>query len=167
MKILASVAIAASLALPLSAIQAQKADIVVSSNRSIERFAEDISRDLDRHLQSPTPLRSQVQESGVAQVLFQCGPDGKPANITMYRGASSLAVNRLAKRAVSKIKVLHPLPSGLSEDQLYLANIIIANSPVQHAQLSRQLQKREAQRLASGKDLRKIFAFNVRNTPST
>ncbi len=167
MKKLVSVAFAASLALPFSAIQAQNADIVVSSSRSIERFVEDISHDLGRNLEWPNPNRSDLQGTGVAQVLFQCGPDGKPANITLYRKSGSTKVNWLAKRAVSRINVLHPLPNGVSEDQLYLANIIIADSPVQYAQLSQKLNKREAQRLASGKDRGKIFAFTLGNSPST
>lgn len=167
MKKLVFAAFAASLTLPLSATQAQNPDIVVSSSRSIEKFVEDISQDLSENLEWSNPLRSDLQGTGVAQVLFQCGADGKPVNITMYRKAGSQKVNWLAKRAVSRIDVLHPLPNGVSEDQLYLANIIIADSPVQYAQLSRKLNKREAQRLASPNGRGNILAFTSGKSPST
>lgn len=167
MKKLVAAAFAASLTLPLSAIQAQNADIVVSSSRPIAQFVEDISRDLERNLEWPNSDRSSLRGTGLAQVLFQCTPDGKPVNIRVYHRVGSSRVERVAKRAVSRIKVLYPLPNGVTEDRLILANIIIADSPSQYAQLSRELNKREAQRLASGKDRGKIFALTVGKSPST
>jgi hypothetical protein len=166
MKKILFVAIATSLALFPAGIQAQHDEIVVSSGRSVDNFVEDVSHDLDRQINRRSLRSYQMQETGVAQVLFECGPDGKPTNITMYN-KSGPGIGRLARRAVSGIRSLHPLPKGVTNDQLYLANIIIANDPRQFDKLSNELNQREEQRIAAAKGDRKIFAFTLSKSPST
>ncbi len=166
MKKLLFVAIATSLALTSTGMQAQTDDIVVSSDRSVNKFVEAVSRDLDRSLNRFS--RSSFNEgTGVAQVLFECGPDGKPTNIKMYSRAGDVGVSRQARRAVANIRSLHPLPQGLTNDQLFLANIIIAKDSRQFNELSEELNERETNRIAAAKGDRKIFAFTLSKTPST
>ena len=168
MKNILLVAVATSLALSPAGIQAQNVDIVVSSNRAIDRFVQDVSRDLERELNRPTRAALfYSQGSGVSQVLFECGPDGKPTNISMYSKAGDASVDRRARRAVAKIHSLHPLPQGVDQNQLYLANVIIAEDAREYDQLSAELNQRETQRIAAAKGDRKIFAFTLGKSPST
>lgn len=167
MKKLLFVAIATSLALTPTGMQAQTDDIVVSSSRSIDNFVEAVSRDLDRSLNRFSRSTFNQTGTGVAQVLFECGPDGKPTNIKMYSRAGDVGVNRQALRAVANIRSLHPLPQGLTNDHLYLANVIIAKDSRQFNELSEELNERETNRIAAAKSDRKIFAFTLSKTPST
>jgi periplasmic protein TonB len=166
MKKLLFVALATSLAVSPTGIHAQEDGIVVSSGRSVDDFVNDVSRDLDRELNRIDISSPRHLENGVAQVLFECGPDGKPINVRLYK-KSGFWTGLKARRVVSKIRSLHPLPQGVSHDQLYLANIIIADSPREFEELSEELEQLEKQRIASAKDGRKIFAFNLSKSPST
>ena len=132
-------------------------DNVVIGGRSLDKFVGDVSKDLNRTLnRSRLPVRG----TGIVQVLFQCGPDGKPTNISYYRKDNNWDVNRFAVHAVSKIPSMHPLPSGISEGQQYMANIIIARDRFEHEDLSKELNRSEQLRIAAAKGSNKIFAFN-------
>lgn len=134
-----------------------KYDHVVIGGRSMDKFVGDVSKDLDRTLNRSTlPVRG----TGIVQVLFQCGSDGKPTNISYYRKDNDRDVNRFAVHAVSKIPTMHPLPIGLPEGQQYMANIIIARDSFQHGKLSKELIRSEQSRIAAAKGSNKIFAFN-------
>lgn len=159
------VTLVASLAILPTGIQARQDSIVVSSGRSIKTFVEDVSRDLNRELSRVDIVAPRQQESGVAQVLFECGPDGKPINVRLYN-KSGYWTGLEARRVVSKIRSLHPLPQGLTHDQLFLANIIIAESPHEFRKLSEKMNRLEKQRLASSSGERKVFAFNLSISPS-
>ena len=161
MKKLLFVAFATSLAVCPTSIHAQQDGIVISAGRSVDDFGADVSRHLDRQLDRIDNSSPWQQESGVAQVLFECGPDGKPINVRMYKKAG-FWTDLKARKVVSKIRSLHPLPQGVTQDQLFLANIIIANSPQEFQELSEKLNVLEKQRIASSKGDRKIFAFNLR-----
>jgi hypothetical protein len=146
-------------------IQAQDQDYtnydnVVIGARSLDRFVGDVNRDLDRGLNRSTPRDQPVLGTGIVQVLFECGPDGKPTNISYYRRDNDGDVNRLAVRAVSRIRTMHPLPSGISENQQYMANIIIAGDYYEYEDLSKELNRSEQSRIAASKGSNKIFAFN-------
>lgn len=166
MKKLLFVAVAASLAISPSGIQAQQDGIVVSSARSVDDFVNAVSRDLSRSLTPPSLRSYPLDATGLAQVLFECGPDGKPTKIRIYN-KSGAGIGLLARRAVAKIRSLHPLPQGVNNDQLYMANIIVADTPRQFDKLSAELNRREKQRIAAAKGDRKIFAFTLSNSPST
>ena len=165
MKHILTAVITASLAILPTGLSAEKPDIVVSSGRSIDNFVEDVATDINRELNRKSYRMRAIQGTGVAQVLFESSPYGEPINLKMYRHARDEGVNRLARRAVSRIRSLHPLPQGVDQDQLYLANIIIANDAREYDQLSRDLNQREAQRIASAKGDRKVFAFNLSASP--
>ncbi len=133
---------------------------VVVGGRSVDQFVEDVSQNLDRVLNHSSLTIMPVRGTGVAQVLFRCGPDGKPINISFYRKDDDLDVNRLAVRAVSKIRTMHPLPSGISEDQQYMANIIVARNYSEYMDLSEDLDRSERARIAASTDSHRILAFN-------
>lgn len=143
-------------------VQAQDQDYsnyenVVIGGRSLDKFVSDVSKDLDRTLnRSSRPVRG----TGIVQVLFKCGPDGKPTNISYYRKDNDRDVNRFAVHAVSRIPTMHPLPSGISEGQQYMANIIIARSTFELDNLSKKLNRSEQLRIAAAKGSNRVFAFN-------
>ena len=143
-------------------VQAQEQDYtnydnVVIGGRSVDKFISDVTKDLDRTLnRSSLPVRG----TGIVQVLFQCGPDGKPTNISYYRKDNDRDVNRFAVHAVSRIPTMHPLPGGISEGQQYMANIIIARDRFELDNLSKELNHSEKSRIAAAKGSNKIFAFN-------
>lgn len=166
MKKLLLVAIATSLVVFPAGTQAQEDGIVVSSGRSVENFVRDVSRDIDRQLNRISVTSPHQQETGIAQVFFECGPDGKPINVRLYK-KSGFWTGLKARRVVSKISSLHPLPQGVTHDQLYLANIIIADGPREFEKLSEDLRQLEKQRIASAKGGRKVFAFNLGKSPAT
>lgn len=134
-------------------------DTVVIGERSLDKFVRDVSKDLDRGLNRSSLTAA---GTGIVQVLFECGPDGKPTNISYYRKDNDQDVNRLAVRAVSKIRTMHPLPRGLSEDQQYMANIIIARDRFEYEGFSKELKRSEQLRIAAAKGSNKVFAFNQR-----
>lgn len=133
---------------------------VVVGGRSVDQFVEDVSQNLDRVLNHSSLKNMPVRGTGVAQVLFQSGPDGKPINISFYRKDNDQDVNRLAARAVSKIRTMYPLPSGISEDQQYMANIIVARDYLEYLDFSEDLDRSERARIAASTDSHKILAFN-------
>jgi hypothetical protein len=135
-------------------------DNVVIGGRSLDNFVGDVNKDLDRALNRSRPVTRAIMGTGIVQVLFECGPDGKPTNISYYRKDQDGDVNRLAVRAVSKIRTMHPLPHGVSENQQYMANIIIASNYLEYEDLSKELNRSEQSRIAVSKGSNKIFAFN-------
>lgn len=137
-------------------------DTVVIGERSLDNFVSDVNKDLDRGLNRSRPRAQPIIGTGIVQVLFECGPDGKPTNISYYRKDNNRDVNRLAVRAVSKIRTMHPLPSGLSAGQQYMANIIIAHDRFEYEGLSKELNRSEQLRIAAAKGSNKVFAFNQR-----
>lgn len=142
--------------------QAPNYENVVVGGRSVDQFVEDVSTNLDRLLNRSSLTDMPVMGTGFAQVLFQSGPDGKPINISFYRKDDDVGVNRLAARAVSKIGSMYPLPSGISEDQQYLVNIIVARDYLEYLNLSEDLDRSERARLAASTDSHKILAFNLK-----
>lgn len=166
MKRLLFVAFATSLAFSPAGIQAYQDDIIVSSARPIDRFVDDVSRDLDRQLKRHTVAYPRFAEPGLTQVFFECGPDGKPAKIRLGR-KSGVFSGATARRAVANLRSLHPLPQGVPHDQIFLANVIVAADREQFEELSEELRQLEEKRLASERGGRKVFAFNIRILPKT
>lgn len=166
MKNVLFIAVATTLTLSSAGVQAEKSDIVVSSGRSIEKFVDDVSRELDRYLSRATLMVGPVYDSGLAQVLFKAGPDGRADQIRMYNKDRNDTVNRIAKFAVSRIHSLDPPPAGAREDQVYLANIIIARDDADFRRLSQELNRREAHRLAATNGDGRILAFTINRSRS-
>jgi len=136
-------------------VPATSQDIVVSADTAA---AEAVSRDLDRKLATADSPRPQQLGEGVAIVRFERGADGLPANVEIYRRSGNFAVDRLARRAVSRLGRSAPLPETGIAGQIYQANIIVANSVKSHSELADELAKMEQIRLANPRE-RSVFAF--------
>lgn len=157
---IAKLTLASALAVSALAVPVQSQEIVVTSERSVDKFVEEVSSDLTRKL-GRAYISPRTNPSGFAIVRFECGANGKPENITLYRGSRDREVNRIAQRAVGRLGSLHPLPGDLRDGQLLQANIVIANSEDGYARLAEQLRRSEEARMASAPGSRPVLAFTA------
>ena len=143
-------------ALLVTGVPATSQDIVVSAENAA---VETISRDLDRNLLRADWPRRELVGEGIAMVRFQRGADGRPADVKLYRKSGQRSVDRRALVAVARLGRSNPLPAIGAPDQIFQANIVLANSHQAFADLSSQLAKLEQARLTDPRE-RTVFAFN-------
>lgn len=125
MKQLALVSIAL-VACPSAATANPHQDIVaVAPNPSVAQWTDALSHRLEGALRYPYAFREPTPSGGVS-VTFKCSEDGAPAAIRVVRRSGSSRLDRAAVAAIHRIKSLHPLPAGMSRNQLFQANIIFA-----------------------------------------
>jgi hypothetical protein len=139
MKRIAIAAFAASLSVVSfsSAAEAKDAQIVVSGPSSQQEWVNAANQNLDRALDDVS-LRN--VQSGITVVRFQCGENGSPTDIaTIERGNRNLA--SVGRKAVKRMN-LHPHYPGATEDQIYEAVIIVADSRAHLAELRRRVAAR-------------------------
>lgn len=160
---LAIFAIPTALAVSVLAVPLASQEIVVSP-RSGPTFVAEVSKDLDRQLDRVriNPLRN---ATGISKVRFQAGPDGKAANVKTYKGSGSTELDRVARKAVTQLTSLSPMPYGSERGQVIQANIIVASSEHQLDRLTRQLAREEAARIARGPEERKVLALTLAPRP--
>lgn len=150
-----SVAVTASLlATPL----ASQEIIVSPSSHAV--FVNTVQADLDRQLQK-TRFASPWGNTGATSVRFTAGMDGRPDDVRTYRKSGSPHVDRAARRAVSRLTSLSPLPRGAKNGQVIQANIIFAGSEKQAERLQRRMERQEADRIASSPAEREVLALTV------
>ncbi|MBO6768723.1 MAG: energy transducer TonB [Erythrobacter sp.] len=142
----------------MTAVPAISQDIIVSAEEAAA--VERISRELDRNLVAADWSRNRSAGEGIAMVRFQRGADGRPVNVKIYRRSGSGSVDRLARRAVNRLGLSVPLPAIGGDGQLFQANIIVASSDAEFANLSTTLGKLEKARLADPRE-RAVFAFSA------
>lgn len=153
-----ALAFAAAVTAAVLAVPVYSQDIVVTSSADVARFVKDVSSNLDRELARETRL--QTNRNGYAIVRFRADKDGRPQNVTLYRSSGEGDVNRAAQRVVGRLKSLHPLPSGIRDDQLMQANIIIARTPGQYRRLVKDVRRHDKARLASPAGEHHVLAFS-------
>lgn len=160
--LLISAAVAASLlAVPLSSQE------IVVSRQSEQAFVEQVSSDLDTQLRRMRidPL---WEPAGIVKVRFHANADGTPRGITTYESSGNRRLDRAARRAISKLDSLAPLPASAGYDPVIQANIIFARTRSQMESLSEKLAESEATRLASGDaEERAVLALNMSPRPSS
>lgn len=145
-------------ALLVTAVPASSQGIVVSAEAAT---LELVARDLDRRLVSADWPRREAIGEGLAMVRFYRDADGRPTDVTLYRGSGRRDVDRLALRAVSRLGFRTPLPAVGGAGQIFQANIILAKSKASHAALARKMVKLEQARLADPRE-RSVLAFGAR-----
>lgn len=144
-------AFAVCLATSVSAKQ-QPQMMVVTGSPSFPNWLENTSRSVNSALDRVDISRS---ETGITYVQFNCDAEGKPQNITTVRsGRYSPNLDRVGRRAVARIKTLHPMFVGAQPNQVVEAAIIIAEDQ-RHlnsllAKVSERARERNAQWAARG-----------------
>ncbi|MBO6527505.1 energy transducer TonB [Erythrobacter sp.] len=145
-------------ALLMTAVPATSQDIIVSAEEAAA--VELISRELDRNLVHADWPRQQARGEGLAMVRFQRDAGGRAVDVEFYRRSGSSSVDRLARRAVKRLGRNAPLPALGGADQIFQANIIVANSEQAFSDFASKLAKLEKTRLSDPRE-RRVFAFTA------
>lgn len=151
---LATAASAAFLAQPLLS-----QNIIVTPQISHQEFVEKVSQDLNRQLRAAAQMDTVPDGEGISIVRFTRDSEGDAANVKIYRASGKGGFDRIAKRAVNRLRSLDSLPAGAGSDQVYQANVIFAETWWDAEDLEQQLAAEEATRLASSPTERQVFAF--------
>ncbi|MBX7539438.1 energy transducer TonB [Qipengyuania sphaerica] len=134
-------------------------NIVVTPATSHEAFVTKVSDDLNRQLNRRGGIDRNVNGDGIAIVRFERDASGDPANVRMMRKSGRTSLDRIALKSVRRLSSLDVVPSGVTAEQTYQANIIFATSHASKDDLERQLAREEAARIASSPAERHVFAF--------
>jgi TonB family protein len=165
-KILAlALATAASAALLAEPVLGQ--NIVVTPDSTQQEYVEKVSRDLGRQLSVAARLGDAPNGEGISIVRFTRDADGDAANVKLYRASGKRGFDRIAMKAVSRLRTLDSAPSSIGHDQQYQANIIFAENGWDVARLEEQLAKEESARMASRPSERTVLAFGSAATRPT
>lgn len=140
---------------------------IVVSRQSEQAFVEQVSSDLDTQLRRMR-IDPRWEPAGIVKVRFHANADGTPRGITTYESSGNRRLDRAARRAVSKLDSLAPLPASAGYDPAIQANIIVARTRSQMESLGEKLAESEATRLASGDaEERAVLALNMSPRPSS
>lgn len=129
---------------------AQSSIIVSAQSRppTLAVWSERVFRDIDKRLRVREGIATNRIPSGITSVKFNCSETGAPAGIALYKSSGFRELDRATMSAVRQVASLHPLPAGLKGDQVYIVNVLFANSSDdagrQIARMRRQADKRNA-----------------------
>ena len=154
-------ALALAAALPFASASAGESgeDIVVTSPGEMEAWQASATRSLNRALEHNPMERTATPGSGIVQVTFSLGADGRPDDIELYSSSANWVSERSAMRAVRRLGDLSDVPVRNAEGAQFLANIIFADDVVEHQELAATLRKKERARLASESSERSLIAL--------
>lgn len=116
------------------------------------QWADRLSRDLSRSMAYMPRWTSEVAPEGVVGVRFECSESGAPAKIALVRNSGDVRLDRMALRAVRRLKTMHPLPAAFGHDQRYMAMLVYANSEGEAARLTKRALTETAMLRRNGGD---------------
>ncbi len=158
---LSTVLTASLLAAPLAA----KQNIVVSASPH-DTFVTEVSADLDRQLDRIQPgLR--WEPSGIVQVRFRTGGDGRAHKISTFRTSGDGRLDREAIRAVERLTSLASRPELISPGRTMQVNIIVASTNSRFERLSKLLARHEAARIAQSPREQAVLALTMTARPTS
>ena len=105
-----------------------KDNAIVVVSPSLEAWSAKVFKDLDQGLRYPSSLAGMPVHTGVVAVKFNCSETGAPAGIEIQKSSGHRDLDHATMRAVKRISTLHPLPTGLSNNQKYIVRVLFANS---------------------------------------
>lgn len=153
-----AVALSATALTPAIAQSAQE-DIVVSPNRAMEAWRDNVSRKLNRNLDLADSWGKDTSDSGIVQVRFTLDERGRPVDLETYRSSGSVSADRAAMWAVSRLTGLDGGPARIGKNATFQANIIFAQTHVERDMLAEKLAWIEKARLARGSSERDVIAL--------
>ncbi|MDJ0978216.1 MAG: hypothetical protein QNI87_06750 [Erythrobacter sp.] len=146
-----ALALAATLSLAATpAMAGEDTPIEVTSHSEMKRWKSDVSKQLDRALVRAPGRVTAVPGSGIVQIAFTLGKDGRPDNLKIHSNSAGWMAERMAKHAVKRIDTIADAPVTDVSKARFLANIIFADDRAEHEELTRALAQSERTRLASG-----------------
>jgi hypothetical protein len=154
-----ALAMAVTIATPPLAAQ----NIVVSSS-PYETFVTEVSRDLDMQVERIRPAPG-WEPSGIAQVRFRTGSDGRAHVISTYRKSGDGRLDHEAIRAVERLTSLASVPEQVKPGRMVQVNIIVASTRSQFDRLSKRLARDEAERIASSPREKAVLALTMAPHP--
>lgn len=126
------------------------ADIIVTSQAEMTAWQKDATRTINRSLAHAQTSRSATISDGIVQVTFDMGANGKPANVEVFSSNANWMAERVAKRAVHRLGDISDVPVLNADNARFLANIVFARTPEQHAELMAELKKSTSEGFAAG-----------------
>ncbi|WP_162792222.1 energy transducer TonB [Novosphingobium sp. P6W] len=101
---------------------------IVVVSPSLDAWSSKVFKDLDQGLRYPSSLAGMPVHTGVVAVKFNCSETGAPAGIEIQKSSGHRDLDYATMRAVKRISTLHPLPTGLSNNQKYIVRVLFADS---------------------------------------
>jgi periplasmic protein TonB len=135
-----AIAVAATLAAPVPAQQttpavpepmahaAPEAMPTPATQVSLIEWTKRVEAEIGQNLRNPTGFHSELN-GGTVRVKFNCTPEGGTRNVSILTGSGSRAYDQEALRVVTRLVQMHPLPTGMTNDQSYEAIILFGPSP--------------------------------------
>ncbi|MEN2787960.1 energy transducer TonB [Sphingomonas qilianensis] len=139
----------AALALTLSATQA-----VASSAHQVDTLDEWVQHANKELKRSMVPPRD--GSGGKSTVTFRRGADGRPTDIVVLTRGGHIA--SAARRSVSRMRNLPPLPSGFTPDQRITMHLLVGDATNQY-----DFERENAKMVASAKAANAKLAARVSN----
>lgn len=141
----AAMFIALSLGLLPIEVGAQSSSIVTAEAPppTLAAWSERVFRDIDKRLRVREGLGANRTPSGIAAVKFNCSETGAPADVGLYKSSGFRELDRATLSAVRKVVTLHPLPAGLSHDQVFVVRVLFSN-PGEAAERQIAMMRRQA-----------------------
>lgn len=131
-------------AIPLASqsVTAQPEDVVIVSPPTLAIWSERVFADISRKIKYPEPLANLPVSTGVVAVKFNCSESGAPAGIELSKSSGYRDLDRATLKAVAKVATLHPLPTGLNHDQVYVVRVLFSNSAAdRNAQIKKMTEE--------------------------
>lgn len=110
----------------------------------VERVGDTLQTQIDRF-----PFETWNARSGIAQVRFEVGEDGRAQAVRTHRTSGDHALDKAARIIASRLEDLAPLPRGSMAGQTIQANIVLASDRHKRDRLLARLAREEASRIAS------------------
>jgi len=95
---------------------------------TMAEWTERMHRVLANELHYPMPVLGLRPGSGTVSVKFNCSDNGRPDKVSVLKSSGDSLLDRAALSAVRRMASLHPLPTGFTPSQKFVALIVFANN---------------------------------------
>lgn len=136
--------------------------IEVTAPATLAAWTNMVGGNLDRNLdhEMRQSMVAGAIPTGMASVRFRCSDSGQPTAVELTRKSSNRRLNNIAREVVAGIKTLHPLPLGVTADQVFVANVVVASDQKQYDR-NMAILRDEARRTNAAGMTPQAIAFNV------
>lgn len=149
---------------PGTAMQDSNEPILVDA-MTTARWANTVGHSLNHNLRNikEDAFHAEVPNA-ILQVRFEV-EDGQAVNVRMIRASGTRWLDKAATRAVADMDDLPALPAA-DRGRTIQANIVSARNSMASDRLMRELQRSEAERIASADVERTVLALNLVQAPA-
>jgi len=119
------------------------------ASNKMDSWRQSATRDLNRNLERAERFRSAGRAEGIVQMRFTLDKKGAPVNMYTQSNSAGSSAEKVAKRALRRMRSFDDAPVADAKGRTFQANIIFATSVRQKEQLAAKLGHMESSRLAS------------------